>query len=69
MTCISIYDKYASENEAKCSLSERLIINLDLIQAGKLGGGASIGEGLLLERIRYINYRSLEIDMEIDDRV
>ncbi len=44
-----------SENEAKCSLPERLIINLDHIQAGKWGGGfywrgASIRENTVLSR-------------------
>ncbi len=48
MTCIWIYDKNAFEGEAKWSLPESLTINLDLIHAEKRG--ASIGEGLLLER-------------------
>ena len=44
-------------------INGRPLTNLNIIQDEKQGGGASIGEGLLLERIRYYSSMSLPLVM------
>ncbi len=55
-----------SENEAKCSLPERLIINLDHIQAGKWGGGF-YWRGASIRENTVVNLAKVKVDLHAKD--